>query len=213
MPDALEEVLEHLWIMTEEQDRPVLSGNIADTSLQALQRRALVEVRDGRVFLTGRGRDESESCIRRHRLAERLLSDILAGGEDEIHAAGCKFEHGLHRGLEEKVCTLLGHPAKCPHGRPIPRGDCCRRMERQTGQLLSPLTELSTGESGVIAYLHSKERGDLRKLMAIGALPGVRVTVRQRFPSYLLEMAESQFAIDSELAAQIYVRRAGAPLE
>ncbi len=209
LTDKAEEVLEHLWVALEEKREEVGSAALPDEAMTLLQREHLVQVRAQRVYLTESGRREAERCIRRHRLAERLLSDILDGGEDQIHAAGCKFEHGLHAGLEEKVCTMLGHPGHCPHGRPIPPGECCRRMEREPGQLIVPLAEAEAGEEAVIAYLRTDDTYDLRKLMSIGALPGTSVVVKQRFPSFLLRMGESEFAVDEQMARSIYVRRHG----
>ncbi len=211
LSDGAEEILEHLWITTQEQREAAGLGLARqdDEHLRMLEALGLVCVDEGNLTLTEEGLEEARGCIRRHRLAERLLSDILAGGDSQIHAASCKFEHGLHRGLEEKICTILGHPRACPHGKPIPPGECCRRMETQTGPLIATIADMRAGESAVIAYLHSEEVGELRKLMAIGALPGAPVTLRQRFPSYLIELGNSQFAVDEEMARQIHVRRAG----
>jgi len=209
LSDKEEEILEHLWIRTEEEGKSVNSDILPDQELRSLESRGIVEIVDQKAVLTEQGGHEARMCVRRHRLAERMLSDIMDGGEEAIQVASCKFEHGLHRGLEEKVCTMLGHPRRCPHGKPIPPGECCQRMEKEPGRLIGPLAEMETDERATIAYLHSEETSDMRKLMAIGALPGTPVIVRQRFPSYLLEMGNSQFSIDEQMARQIYVRRSG----
>ena len=210
LTDKSEEILEHLWIKTEEEPEPVRAGILPDETVNTLLAGGLVDVEDGRVELTESGTEAARRCIRRHRLAERLLSDILDGADEDVHEAGCKFEHGLHAGLEERVCIILGHPRRCPHGSPIPRGECCTRQEKEAGQILAPVTQLEEGEMGAIAYLESEDRGDLSKLMAMGALPGVEVAIEQRFPSYVLRMDESTFAVDEELASRIYVRRVDA---
>ncbi len=207
LSDKEEEILEHLWVRVEERHEQPELNIMPDEELHELAEHGMI-TRDGdSVTLTEAGHEEAKMCVRRHRLAERLLSDVLAGGEEAIHAASCKFEHGLHRGLEERVCTILGHPKACPHGRAIPPGDCCHRMESQGGPLLSCLADLAPGDSAVIAYLHSDETEDLRKLMALGALPGTQVTLTQRFPSYLITVGHTQFAVDEEMARQVYVRR------
>src|SRR5713226_3001400 len=85
-------------------------------------------VGDGSVVveLTARGRQRAADIIRRHRLAERLFTDSLAlESESEIEQQACKFEHILSPEATEKICTFLGHPRTCPHGAPIPRGQCC----------------------------------------------------------------------------------------
>ena len=211
LTDKAEEILEHLWITTQEKNEAAGMGFLRgdDEEVRMLEELGMLRLDAQNITLTETGLAEARGCVRRHRLAERLLSDILAGGEAQIHAASCKFEHGLHRGLEERVCTILGHPRACPHGKPIPPGECCRRMETQTGRLIVALADMRAGESAVVAYLNSEDVADLRKLMAIGALPGTAVTLKQRFPSYLIELGNSQFAIDEEMARQIYVRRAG----
>ena len=85
-------------------------------------------VGDGSVVveLTARGRQRAADIIRRHRLAERLFTDSLAlESESEIEQQACKFEHILSPEATEKICTFLGHPRTCPHGAPIPPGQCC----------------------------------------------------------------------------------------
>jgi putative ABC transport system ATP-binding protein len=92
-----------------------------------------VSVGDGSmvVELTERGRQRAADIIRRHRLAERLFTDSLAlESESEIEQQACKFEHILSPEATNKICAFLGHPKTCPHGAPIPRGNCC---EAQTG--------------------------------------------------------------------------------
>ena len=90
----------------------------------------IFSVGDGSVVveLTARGRQRAADIIRRHRLAERLFTDSLAlESESEIEEQACKFEHILSPQATEKICTFLGHPRTCPHGAPIPPGQCCGR--------------------------------------------------------------------------------------
>ena len=68
-----------------------------------------------------------------------------------------------------------------------------------------PLSELRKGQRGKIAYIHTNDRTMLRKIMAIGALPGLSITLVQKFPSYVFQIGESQFAIDKNVADQIQV--------
>ncbi len=207
LSDRAEEILEHLWIRLEEHKESVDMGALRDADeFRSLQTLELVVTTEQGTELTEQGRRQARQCIRRHRLAERLLHDILDSSDADLHAVGCKFEHGLHRELEEKVCTILGHPKVCPHGKPIPQGKCCRRLKREAGPLITTLAEIPAGERAVVAYLHSEEVSDLRKLMAIGILPGTQLVLLQRFPSYLLEIGHSQFAIDKDMARQVYVR-------
>ncbi|HZU21316.1 MAG TPA: ATP-binding cassette domain-containing protein [Terriglobales bacterium] len=75
---------------------------------------------------TERGRNRAEDVIRRHRLAERLFVETLhVENEAEIEQQACKFEHILSPEATDRICSFLGHPATCPHGSPIPAGQCC----------------------------------------------------------------------------------------
>jgi len=94
-----------------------------------------VSIGDGSMIveLTPRGRQRAADIIRRHRLVERLFTDSLAlESESEIEQQACKFEHILSPGATDKICTFLGHPRTCPHGAPIPLGQCCR-LAREPG--------------------------------------------------------------------------------
>ena len=99
-----------------------------------------VSVGDGSmvVELTERGRQRAADIIRRHRLAERLFTDSLAlESESEIEQQACKFEHILSPEATDKICTFLGHPKTCPHGAPIPRGNCCEAQTAGQTQIES----------------------------------------------------------------------------
>lgn len=78
------------------------------------------------VELTDRGQRRAADVIRRHRLAERLFTESLGmQDEEEVEEQACKFEHVLSPEATDKICAFLGHPKTCPHGAPIPPGECC----------------------------------------------------------------------------------------
>ena len=85
----------------------------------------LVEMRDTDVHLTETGNRRARDVVRRHRLAERLFKDTFAIDDSEAHTQACKFEHIISPELDQRICTFLGHPKTCPHGNPIPPGECC----------------------------------------------------------------------------------------
>jgi DtxR family Mn-dependent transcriptional regulator len=156
--------------------------------------------------LTSRGRPEAVNVVRRHRLAERLLADVLGTGDTLTHEKACKFEHLLDRGLDESICNLLGHPKICPHGKPIPPGKCCIEKQTQAQKVVSPLSQLAQGQKGKVAYIYAPETGKLQKLMAMGILPGAPIGLIQAFPSFVFQAGQTQFAVDKEIADAIYVR-------
>ena len=80
---------------------------------------------DHQVQLTDRGKSRARDVVRRHRLAERLFKDTFRIDEHEAHTQACKFEHIISPELDQRICTFLGHPTTCPHGNPIPPGECC----------------------------------------------------------------------------------------
>ena len=89
------------------------------------------------VDFTPAGKQRAADVIRRHRLAERLFTQTLkVQNEDEIEQQACKFEHILSPEVTEKICSFLGHPESCPHGSPIPAGECCEKAGRVDQQLV-----------------------------------------------------------------------------
>ena len=79
--------------------------------------------------LTKEGERRARDVVRRQRLAERLLVDVLELGRPEMDSSACEFEHILSKEVEESICTLLGHPKECPHGLATPPGDCCSKAK------------------------------------------------------------------------------------
>ncbi len=208
LTDRQEEILEHLWIILIEQGKEACDAGILkdDNAIMDLVDSACISIKDDRITLTNRGKEEARNCVRRHRLAERLLLDVLDIKEKLVHETSCKFEHVLHKGLDDNICTLLGHPKTCPHGRPIPEGGCCKDAKRVPGKLIMPLSELDVKRSARVAYLQTQDHNAIQKIIAIGALPNTDIKLIQKFPSYVFQIGNSQFGIDKELASHIYVR-------
>ena len=209
LPEKAEEFLETLWIEQVEVQKPDCDVTLVkeDPALVLLSAKGLVRLADNRASLTDKGRQEAAGCVRRHRLAERLLADVLDIKRRLLDETSCSFEHLLHEGLDDSICTLLGHPRTCPHGRPIPEGPCCREVRKQTAKLILPLSELEPHRPAVVSYLHTQNKDALRKLIAMGVLPKAEITLQQRRPTIVFQIGRSQFAVDDELAAHVFVRR------
>jgi len=90
----------------------------------------LVALQNGEAQLTPVGSQRARDVVRRHRLAERLFKDTFAVDETEAHTQACRFEHIISPELDARICTFLGHPKTCPHGNPIPPGDCCNGKKK-----------------------------------------------------------------------------------
>lgn len=210
LTEKAEEILESLWIRShEEKTRNVSLGDLEvadEESIEELTATGYISVSGEYVMLTVQGEPAAANVVRRHRLAERLLIDVLGTGDNLSHEKACKFEHLLDHGLDESICCLLGHPRICPHGKPIPPGECCRQEQKQAKRLISALSQLNNGQKGKVAYLHAPEADKLQKLMAMGVLPGAPVNLIQTFPSYVFQIHQTQFAVDKEIADAIYVR-------
>lgn len=208
LTDRAEEILENLWVILMEEKKEKSDASILkdDDALKELINMGHVQIKDDQITLTRSGKEEAGNCVRRHRLAERLLVDVLDIKKRLVHETSCKFEHLLHKGLDENICILLGHPKRCPHGKLIPEGDCCRDARRMPGKLVMPLPELGVDKKARISHLQTQDHETLQKLIAIGALPNTDIKLVQKFPSYVFQIGRSQFAIDKELASHIYVR-------
>ncbi len=211
-----EEILEIIWV-AEEEGRSVDTSGVKDLLNRPeehaedlvgllVKEGRLRRADSGELELTSRGGERARQVIRRHRLAERLLKDVLEMDRASIEGPACRFEHAISAEVEEKICTLLGHPDECPHGKPIPSGKCCSESQELVSRAIVPLTEIESGQTVRIAYLTLNEEGRLDRLSSLGVLPGVSVTVDQKFPAFVVRLEETSVAMEKEVARNIYVR-------
>ncbi|KKO20406.1 MAG: transcriptional regulator [Candidatus Brocadia sp.] len=208
-----EEILELIWTIDEEigkveRDSLIKKINLpsAEQLLNTLIHENYVTISDSKVALTKKGLADARLVIRRHRLAERLLNDVLDVKEDAMDSSACKFEHILDEEVTTSICTLLGHPVSCPHGKAIPPGECCAKANKEIRPIVMPLSDLKSGDEAKIAYIVTKFHGRLDRLSSMGLLPGVQIHLHQRQPTYVIQMGETQIALDTAIARDIYVR-------
>lgn len=200
----IEEVLEDLYLQHEHHGRAPRPAS--DVTLRAAVDAGLITLdSSNRPGPTPAGLAAGKLVVRRHRLAECLLKDVLQVTDAEAEEDACSFEHILRPGLEDKICTLLGHPLTCPDGHPIPRGECCLKAEKDKVQEVGPLCDGRAGQAGVVAYLSTRDNREIQKLMAMGILPGSDIRLVRLFPSYIFEIGHSQFTVDRSLAEKIFV--------
>ncbi|MBW1768240.1 MAG: FeoA domain-containing protein [Deltaproteobacteria bacterium] len=207
-----EEYLERLWRMKEEGKdsmdflRSTIGENFNTAIIDELLSEDLVELTkdNHKIVLSERGEDYARRIIRAHRLAERLIQDVL-GKSDEFEAGACEFEHTIAIELVDSICTLLGHPRECPHGLPIPEGECCKRSARTTESSVISLTELEKGQSGRVAYVNYKNDQRFHKMDSLQIRPGTVIKLQQKYPSYVIECENAHIAMDKEMASNISV--------
>jgi len=212
LSEKAEEILEALWIaIVEEGDNAAHLTTVGvtadDEALQELDRLAYIEVKGERVYLRQEGRADARMAVRRHRLAERLMMDVLDLKGISGDERACEFEHLLRLGVDTKLCTLLNHPTTCPHGKPIPPGECCEAAKASGETGVVALTELKAGECGEIAYLSTADPKKMQKLMSMGVLPGNNLRLSRTYPTFIFKVGNSEFAVDDDLAREIFVRK------
>lgn len=214
MQDQYEEALGIIWRQRErgecttEKIKAIIDHGISAQVYDSLCAHAYITTENGSTVLTAAGEAIARSVTRRHRLAERLLADVLVIRPEKIDEHACQFEHILSNDVADAICTLLGHPRMCPHGTPIPMGACCEKAHSVIGAIVSPLTQFPVGQSGKVAYIVTTNHPYLHKVLAMGVVPGAAIHLHQKVPSFVIRVGETQIAMDAEVAAQIYVRTA-----
>jgi DtxR family Mn-dependent transcriptional regulator len=211
--DRIDEFLELIWTLREEgvSDLEHLLGTTQDIEARSILRlmvkEDLFQMEGNRLLLKERGEEKAREIIRRHRLTERLLSEIFEMSEEEVEEEACKLEHILSPGVTESVCTFLGHPPTCIHGKPIPRGECCAKFKKEMKPLVVPLDDLRLGEEGRIVFIAPKSHQRLDRLSTLGIVPGCIIRMHQKNPSYVLQIGETFLALDSDIVKDIYVKK------
>lgn len=201
---TIEEALEMLYLCATEQ-APHVTDEETQAALLEAETMGLVRKDGTDLQLTETGLVLGRDVVRRHRLAERLLTDVLGASATYLHEDACLFEHILQHGLADRICVLLGHPPTCPHGKPIPRGTCCEQAQSDGIREVGALCDGPPGSEGVVAYLSTRDNREVQKMMAMGILPGTPIQVIQSFPSHVFQIGYSQFAVDKLLAESIHV--------
>ena len=210
-----EEILEEIWTTLEKENRTPQPGSriplvkIGDgPRISTLVQEGDVRVEADQAVLTEQGHKKAKEIIRNHRLAERLLHDVLNLQSEEMERSACHYEHMLDTESADSICILLGHPRTCPHGRYIPPGECCEAGETTLRPLVVPLTELDSGEIGTVAYVGTRDNGRLSYLTSLGVVTGRPVQLMQKRPSYIVKVDENAVAFDKSIAREIFVRPA-----
>ena len=132
------------------------------------------------------------------------LKDVFSMGETEYEKEACTWEHMLSSEVTDSVCAFLGHPRVCPHNRPIPPGECCKKYKKDISPLVLPLSEVEIGIYAKIVYILPSIELRLNKLTNLGVIPGSIIYIKQKSPAFVISVEESTIAIDSEVAKEIF---------
>ena len=206
---GVEDYLEEIKRLEEDGERitATVLARILDVSLpsasEMLKRLAgegyLTRERGGTILLTPEGRRLAHTMLRRHRLVECLLVDTLGMAWYEVHSEAHRLEHAISARVEEALAKALEYPDYCPHGQPICPVDL-RELRR--------LSELETGERGVVAQISELKEDVLPYLDQLGIRPGVEVSIKDVAPlegPMTIETPAGPGSLGRELAALVRV--------
>ena len=213
MHDTTEEYLEQIIELEEEGITPMrarlverlgLSAAAVSETVGRLVDNGFVEMNDDRSLgLTGKGRNLATTVVRRHRLAERLLLDVIGLEWEKVHREADRWEHAISADVEEKLVELLGDPMTCPHGNPIP-GSKRTSTER-------PAVALIDAELGSVMVARISEKlelsdDSLRMLAGARMIPGATATVVEKNGDGVkVRTSAGEHTLPQNVAEQVYV--------
>ncbi|MDQ6616765.1 MAG: metal-dependent transcriptional regulator [Actinomycetota bacterium] len=156
------------------------------------------------VELTPAGRQTAVAVIRRHRIVERFLSDMLGYAWNEADRLAPSFEHALPQEVEDRLFVALRRPSTCPHGFPIPA------PEVTDIPAMPPLYALEPGDVAVVAMSGSTDQDMITFLDTLGVRPGVEVEVKEKHPFHgplVLRVNGHDRTLGEPVAQQIFVTK------
>ncbi len=208
----LEEYLETIHALNEEGAQVIQArlverlGHSAQSVSEMVQRLAsegyLERNRQG-LTLTTKGRERAESVVRKHRLAERFLVDVVGLPWHSAHVEAGRWEHVISDEVEARFVEILGNPSTCPHGNPIPGTPPVADGQRS-------LSEFAAGDHVRIARITEQIEIDLdslRYLSEHGLVPGADARVREKAPdgTLTLDLGAGAVALGPAICRQLYV--------
>jgi DtxR family Mn-dependent transcriptional regulator len=184
------------------------SGPTVSQTVSRMERDGLLTVGgDRHLELTEKGRRLAISVMRKHRLAERLLLDVIGLPWEEVHAEACRWEHVMSEQVERKLLTLLSDPTTSPYGMPVP-GLELLGMPSVVAPEVTAVSEAGSGEF-TLARIGEPVQLDvllLRQLRELGLIPGARVRIESNGHWFLARVgADEGLSLDAAIAAHIFV--------
>jgi len=193
-----------------EQSGPTVSQTVARMERDGL----LLVAGDRRLKLTDKGRELAVAVVRKHRLAERLLLDVIGLQWEKVHAEACRWEHVMSEEVERRLVKLLDNPTTSPYGNPIP-GLGLLGLDRPIGdpEILVSLTDLPSGgpTAVVVRRLAEHVQSDpavIGRLRAAGILPDAHVIVETRPGSVTITVSgHGAFELPDRMAHAVKVQQ------
>jgi len=187
------------------QDLSVALGTITNTIGSLEKKRFVVRKPYRGVRLTERGRRIALDVIRRRRLSERFMTDVLKMDWSNVYKPAGKFAHYLPDEIIKPLEKALRHPQTCPHGNPIPT-KCGGILEEES----EPLTDLNLNESGIIIKITEEKPRTLRHLAKMGLAPTALVKVEKKNSSkglITLKVQGIKHNLPKEITSIIWVKK------
>jgi DtxR family Mn-dependent transcriptional regulator len=186
-----------------------VSPGTATAAIKRLADRRLADHKPYKgVELTATGRRAAIAAIRRHRIVERFLADMLGYAWNEADRLAGSFEHELPQEVEDRLFVALDRPTSCPHGFPIPEPEVAEIPQ------MPPLYDLEPGDVAVVAVPGSVDPDVVTFLDTLGLRPGVEVEVREKHPfdgPLVLRVDGQDRTVGEKVARQIFVRKQASP--
>ncbi len=207
-----DEILELLWSLRERGSKSFaeivkgINDEEVSETVRKMEKSGFILIDGDDIEMTDKGEVRARDLTRRHRLAERLFHDVFEVGMRESEETACEIEHFLSPSVTDSVCSFLGHPPTCPHGKSIPRGGCCSKYTSDYKPLVMQLKEFEVGAVGRIVFIKPSDSSRLERLASMGVVPGSTIKLKQKRPSFVLEIDETALAVDSLIAEEIYVK-------
>jgi DtxR family Mn-dependent transcriptional regulator len=188
------------------------SGPTVSQTVARMERDGLVVVEaDRQLALTAKGRTKAIHVTRKHRLAERLLADVIGLDWSLVHEEACRWEHVMSENVERRLIAMLGKPTESPYGNPIPAMKEIGGPESEdflTGVIR--ITDEGSPGSGILRRIGEPAQFDpalLKKFKDAGLMPGARITVAKEAEGYRLESESPQgvVVVSDEVAHHLYL--------
>jgi len=211
--ESTEEYLEAIYRLEREGPGVTTSGLATELGITPASVSGMLKKLAGEGYIDHRARGEAKltqtglqiavRVLRRHRLAECLLTNVLGMGWDEVHGEACRLEHAISDKVEARLVAILNDPKVCPHGHPIPPADLSDPPRPGV-----PLAQMQSGENATVHGVTEESPEILRYLSDVGLRPGTAVNVIEKAPlggPLTVEVAGIRHAISLELARMVTV--------